>query len=390
MQHVARQRALAAARHTGHDRKPPERDAHVGVLEVVEAHAEHIDVRRFALDRAARLDRVPERVRQESPRERIGLTHQFRGRALRHHLPAERAGSRAQIDDVLGVTDGVLVVLHHHQGVALGFELGQRVQQNPVVARMQADGGLVQDVAHAAQVGPELGCQPDALGLAAGKRRCRAVQGQIRQSHVLQEGQARLQLRQNVARNLGASTFQAHVMEEALDRGHRQGGEVGDGAVLEADVQRRRIQPLALARGASLIHLEPFQPGVEDMVLGPGPLAFLIPADVAELQSGPEAGLAPPVLGVEGEQPRVELGEAGAAGRAGALGRERRLGHLGVALHEPIQRRDDLHYAFTELQRARQRLAQRCFVRRLHAQIRYRQLDAVLLEARQPRPLGGW
>ena len=43
-------------------------------------------------------------------------------------------------------------------------------EQRCVVARMQADGRLVEHVEHAAQVGAELRGEPDALGFAAAER----------------------------------------------------------------------------------------------------------------------------------------------------------------------------------------------------------------------------
>ena len=48
-----------------------------------------------------------------------------------------------------------------------------------------------------------------------------------------------------------------------------------------------------------------------------------------------------------------------------------------------------VHYALAEIQCAAERLAQLPFGVRAHAQVRHRQLDGVLLEARQPRPLPG-
>ena len=55
---------------------------------------------------------------------------------------------------------------------------------------MQADGGFIQHVKHAAQVGAQLGCQADALGFPAGKRRGAAVQGEVAQPHPLEEVEA--------------------------------------------------------------------------------------------------------------------------------------------------------------------------------------------------------
>ena len=52
---------------------------------------------------------------------------------------------------------------------------------------MQADAWLVQDVGHAHQTGTDLGCKPDALGLASGQGAGGPGQGQIVQAHVDQE-----------------------------------------------------------------------------------------------------------------------------------------------------------------------------------------------------------
>jgi len=60
-------------------------------------------------------------------------------------------------------------VLDHQHGVAEIAQPRQGVQQLAVVARVQADGGFVQDVQHTAQAGADLSGQPDALRLAAGE-----------------------------------------------------------------------------------------------------------------------------------------------------------------------------------------------------------------------------
>ena len=66
--------------------------------------------------------------------------------------------------------DGLLVVLDHDQGVAEVLEPDQRLDQALVVALVEADRRLVEDVEHADQAGPDLGGQPDPLRLAAGER----------------------------------------------------------------------------------------------------------------------------------------------------------------------------------------------------------------------------
>jgi hypothetical protein len=110
---------------------------------------------------------------------------------------------------VVGAADGVLVVLDHQQGVAAVAQGLEGVEQQAVVARVQADGGLVEDVAHAAQVGAELRRQADALRLAARQRGRGAVERQVAEADVLQEGEAPADLADQVARDVGSRSLSA-------------------------------------------------------------------------------------------------------------------------------------------------------------------------------------
>ena len=58
----------------------------------------------------------------------------------------------------------------------LRFERLERVEQLFVVARVQADGRLIEHVEHAAQIRAELRREPDALAFAAAQRLRRAAQ----------------------------------------------------------------------------------------------------------------------------------------------------------------------------------------------------------------------
>ena len=82
-------------------------------------------------------------------------------------LAAVLAGARADVDDPVGDPDGVLVVLDDDQGVAELLEPDQRLDQPLVVALVQPDRRLVEDVEDADQAGADLGREPDALRLAA-------------------------------------------------------------------------------------------------------------------------------------------------------------------------------------------------------------------------------
>ena len=82
-------------------------------------------------------------------------------------VAAALAGAGADVDDVVGAADRVLVVLDDDQRVALVAERLQRTEQDLVVARVQADRRLVEHVAHALQVAAELRREADALRFAA-------------------------------------------------------------------------------------------------------------------------------------------------------------------------------------------------------------------------------
>ena len=85
--------------------------------------------------------------------------------------------------------DRLLVVLDHDHGVPDVAHAQQRLEQAPVVALVQADRGLVEDVDHPGQLRAHLARQPDALGLAAGERRAGAVEREVAEAHRRQEVQ---------------------------------------------------------------------------------------------------------------------------------------------------------------------------------------------------------
>ena len=113
------------------------------------------------------------------PVSELGFAAISRGRAAGHQFAAEAARAGAEIDHVVGALDGLGVVLDHQHRVAQVAQAGQRVEQAAVVARVQADGGLVEHVEHAAQLGADLRGQADALRLAAGERVRGAIQAQV-------------------------------------------------------------------------------------------------------------------------------------------------------------------------------------------------------------------
>ena len=55
-------------------------------------------------------------------------------------------GARAHVDDMVGVPDGVLVMLHYEDGVAEGFEALECLEEPVVIFLVKADRRLVGNV----------------------------------------------------------------------------------------------------------------------------------------------------------------------------------------------------------------------------------------------------
>ena len=146
--------------------------------------------------------------------------------------------------------DHLAVVLDHQQRVAQVAELFQRVEQPAVVARVQADGRLVEHVEHAAQPAAHLGRQANPLHLAAGKRRGGPGERQILQAHVDQELQPVANLARHLAGNLPLGVREFPALELVQQPAQRHPAELVDRARL-AEPHGRGIvaQPAAAADG---------------------------------------------------------------------------------------------------------------------------------------------
>ncbi len=354
-------------------------------------------------------------MQQITPRLRIGGSHHIGHRTFSHHPPATHPRTGAHVDHMIRPADGVFVVLHHHQGVALVAQLVQGVEQDLVVAWVQADGRLVEHVTYALQVGAKLRRQADALRLAPAEAGGTPVQRQVAQAHLLQKLQTAPDFRQQVAGDVGLAHAQAaggsrcalhRTQHRARHRqrcllqglhpqahvAHAQSRQRGDALPVELDRPRRGIQARAAATGAGLVgHV--FQLGLGQALLA----AFLVVVAYGiverlallarELHTRAHTVRAPAVLAVVREQARVQFGIAGGAHRAGTQrGKHlqppyarRRVSAVERGL-QALQSRQHMYHALAVLQRTGQQLPPFGFGFGCHVQAAHGQLDGVLLE----------
>ncbi len=111
-------------------------------------------------------------------------------RALRDDLAAMDAGARAHVDDMVGAADRVLVMLDDDDGVAEIAQALEGDEQHVVVALVEADAGLVEDIEHAREAGADLAGEADALALAAREGAAGAVEVEIIEADIVEEAEA--------------------------------------------------------------------------------------------------------------------------------------------------------------------------------------------------------
>ena len=114
-----------------------------------------------------------------------------------------------------------------------------------VVTRVQADGGLVQNVKNATEVRAELRRQPNALGFAAAEGGHAAAELEVTKADIIQKLQALTNLGNDIARDHTGAAFEAECLEELerlLHRHLRKNVDVGRASV-PARGEFRQTQP---------------------------------------------------------------------------------------------------------------------------------------------------
>lgn len=252
---IAYEGGFTRTRYARHDGEDVEGEAHIDAAEVVFASADNVDE---AIPPTARsghgngfgageeVERVAAALRFVGMVRRIGR----RDLALPHHFAAETAGFGADVDEVVGGADDVFVVFDHNDGVAHIAELAQHANEAIGVARVQPDGGFVEDVKTAHQAAAERGGEVDALAFAARERVAEAVEGEVTESHFVEEAQAAADFDEQALRHGGIVLREGERVEPLGEIGHRQAHEVGDGAVAHTHVEGFGAQTRAVANGA--------------------------------------------------------------------------------------------------------------------------------------------
>ena len=111
-----------------------------------------------------------------------------------HHAPAAVARAGAELEHEVRLPDGGEVVLDDDDGVAGVAQPAEQREQPVGVARVEADGRLVEHVQRVDQPGAERVGERDPLRLAAGQRAGLAVEREIAEPDVAEKAEPGVEL----------------------------------------------------------------------------------------------------------------------------------------------------------------------------------------------------
>ena len=245
---LVHERRLARAGDAGDGDELADRDLDVDPLQVVLGGAADREMAVVVL--APGRDRDPPLAGEELAGDRALDTHHVLRRALGDDVAAVLAGARAHVDEVVGRAHHLLVVLDDEDGVAERLEPLERPDQLVVVALVQADRGLVEDVEDADELGADLRRQPQPLRLAARERLRGAVELEVADADVVEEGQPLADLLDDPVADQLLGRGQPELVEERERPGHRHPREAVDRLAADRDREHLRLQARAAARGA--------------------------------------------------------------------------------------------------------------------------------------------
>ena len=253
VERVVHERRFARAGDARHDREDAERDAQRHVLQVVLAAAgqhERLRAGRAALlrrgDRAPPGEVVARQRARRRPRSRAGVPC---ATICPPWMPAPGPMSSTKsaariVSSSCSTTITQLPASRRRK---------QALEQALVVARVQADRGLVEDVEHAHQARAHLRREPDALALAARERGAAAIERQVVEAHLRQEGQPVADLLEHAVGDRALRPAQLERCEEARGLADREATQIRDRRAGNLHAARLGAQPRAFAVGARLL-----------------------------------------------------------------------------------------------------------------------------------------
>ena len=248
-QNLVQERGFSRARHSRDGDQHAERNADVQSFQIVCPCAANPDLLRARLPPSQR--RLNAQIFGEiATRQRGRIAPDFLIGARGDHLPAVLPGARSKIENAVGGTHDVGIVLNHQDRVSQVAQIMQDIDEPVSVARVQSDGRFVEDIERADQPRAQRSRQLNTLRLTAGKSGRKAVQCEIFQPYIIEKPEPLAKFLQQLVCNVGFLRTQFELVEEArriLDR-HR--ANLADVAAADLYLPRLQTQAAAVTRRA--------------------------------------------------------------------------------------------------------------------------------------------
>ncbi len=213
---------LAGAGDAGDAAEHAEGDFEVDAAQVVDARA--FQAQHFAAGFAAMSwDGDGDATGEILAGDGVGVGLDFGDGARGQQRAAELARAGAEVEQVVGGADDVGVVLDDEDGVAEVAEVVHDADELGGVARVQADGGLVQHVERADQARTERRGELNALRFAAARGGAEAVEGEVVEADLLQEADALAHLFEDLAGDLHLRGESVSASKNSLRAGDGEG-----------------------------------------------------------------------------------------------------------------------------------------------------------------------
>ena len=165
----------------------------------------------------------------------------------RDDLAAMLPRARAHVDEPVGHPHHLLVVLDDEHGVAEVAEPLERRDQPAVVALVEPDRRLVEDVEDPDELRADLRREPQALRFSARERPRRAVEVEVADADVVEERQPLADLLQDASTDELLGRRQAELVDEVERTGHGLLGEGVDREPADGDGEHLGLEAGALA-----------------------------------------------------------------------------------------------------------------------------------------------
>src|SRR3981081_288081 len=146
--------------------------------------------------------------------ERPGAHPDLCGSAIEDDLAAALAGPGSQVEDAVSLQHDLRIVLDPEQRIASVAQPLHDADDSLHVARVQADGGLIEDEQRVDERGAERGGEIDPLHLPARERARLTIEREVAEPHVHQVAEASADLPQQQLRGLIERLRQCELAEE--------------------------------------------------------------------------------------------------------------------------------------------------------------------------------